>query len=252
MPENQKMESHQPKICLNCACPILEKQLFCPNCGQNTQLGRITLSSVIQEFFQIFTDADKGILPLVGKLFLKPGHTAREYVEGKRKSLFSPFSYVTLLVGISSILLTKINFISAYQGAQVSGVGRLVEEYANLIILMNMPILAFFNKLLFPKKYSFAENLVLAGYTSGTRSLFFSFVVIPFNQLFPQFHNPILVGYLFCWMTYFGWAHLQFIQSQNIGEKLKGFLIPLLTQLFTTICIGVWMFFALGGIKNWR
>jgi len=89
-----------PANCLNCSSELTTNQRFCANCGQKTAIHRITLPHFIHEFFHAFTHTDFGIFHLLKELTLRPGTVAREYVNGKRKKYFNPFTFFLLVMAL--------------------------------------------------------------------------------------------------------------------------------------------------------
>jgi hypothetical protein len=89
-----------PTNCLNCGTILTADDKFCPTCGQKTDIHRITLKHIFHEFFHSFTHADKGFLGMIADLAVKPGIVAREYVAGKRKKYFNPFTFFILCLGL--------------------------------------------------------------------------------------------------------------------------------------------------------
>jgi uncharacterized protein DUF3667/zinc ribbon protein len=86
--------------CLNCGSPLEESARFCPACGQKTDTHRLTVSHILHDFFHAFTHADKGIFHLLGQLAINPGLVAREYIAGKRKKYFNPFTFFLILMSL--------------------------------------------------------------------------------------------------------------------------------------------------------
>ncbi len=80
-------------------------QRFCGSCGQRTGLARLTMGQILHDFMHALTHADHSIFSLVKDLFVRPGHVAREYVEGKRKKYFGPFAFLVITVGLASLVV---------------------------------------------------------------------------------------------------------------------------------------------------
>src|SRR5258705_12680748 len=93
-------ESH----CKNCGGSLTNTQQFCPHCGQKSGIPRITTQSLVREFFQTILHAEKGIANLVRGLTTQPGIVVTEYVEGKRKKYFNPFSFLAICIGFMVLL----------------------------------------------------------------------------------------------------------------------------------------------------
>lgn len=232
----------QPTNCLNCGSALEPTYRFCIQCGQKADTHRLNFNHIWHDLIHAFTHADKGVFSLIWQLAYKPGFVAREYVEGKRKKYFNPFTFIILVVGFASVILVSSGF-SNFAGSSkvpVNPVSTFLNKHVNLVIFLNIPFLALFNRLLFQrKKMNYSENLVLAAYTSGERSIFFSVVIAPVWVLFHPPFYPFLAFYLIAWWGYYGWACSQFYEGRKSVLFLKGLLSGLLTQLATVLLVSL-------------
>lgn len=223
--------------CPNCNRILSNSETFCSGCGQQNHLPRISIRSVTLDIFHSFTET-KGLPGLILHLIQNPGKVAREYVLGKQKRYFPPISFLILVVGISSFFLSQSQIISHKLSATQTRAGTLMNDHANIIIFLNVPVLAFFNWLLFRKKgFNGGEHLILVAFTSGMKSLFFSFLILPMVYVFPSLYFPLSSLYLFCWTIYFSWANTGFLGDTHIGVRLKGLIPPIAAQVFTIVLI---------------
>jgi len=87
------------KQCLNCGHPVNEK--FCPNCGQRTDVERITWRHFAEEALHAVTHGEKSILLTTWKLIIQPGQTLSEYLAGKRRKYHSPVGFFLIWVTLS-------------------------------------------------------------------------------------------------------------------------------------------------------
>jgi hypothetical protein len=230
----------QPTNCLNCGSALEPSQRFCPQCGQKADTHRLNFKHIWHDLIHAFTHADKGIFSLIWQLAFRPGIVAREYVDGKRKKYFNPFTFVILIVGFASVILISSGFTSFSGNSAMpkNPISPFLDRHINLLIFLNIPLLALFNRLLFRRtNTNYSENLVLAAFTSGERSIFFSLIIAPVWLMFHPTYYLFLAFYLFCWSCYFGWACSQFYSGQKFILFLKGFLSTILTQVTTMILI---------------
>ena len=91
--------------CSNCNALARTDDKYCSKCGQEIHVHRFTLGHIFHEFFHAFTHADKGIFYLLKELLVKPGTVAREYIGGKRKKYFNPFTFFLILAGLFVYLI---------------------------------------------------------------------------------------------------------------------------------------------------
>ena len=230
----------QTSQCLNCSFDFKAGEKFCTNCGQKTETHRLNVTHIGHDILHAVTHADKGILHLIKELAFNPGLVAKEYVQGKRKKYFNPFSFLFLVVGIASIFLSMSGFVDFGANAKVPAnpISNFLNKHINLIILLNVPFLSFFSWLLFKKnKNNYAEHLVLAAFVSGERSVFFSVLIAPIWMLLHNYYTLLLSVYIFCWLIYFGWTCSQFFTGKKWINFSKGVLVGVLTQLITMVLI---------------
>lgn len=140
----------QEKVCPNCNFTLIPGQQFCPACGQRNHLPRITTRGLIRDFMQFIFHAEKGILNLIKGLSTQPGRVVTEYVEGKRKKYFNPFSFLALCI---AFMVLMNSWLKPYQGLpQVDEqvVERIPDEATKniykLTVKRNAEIQGFFNR----------------------------------------------------------------------------------------------------------
>jgi hypothetical protein len=243
------MTPHQSS-CLNCETPFQTGQLFCARCGQKTGTRRMTLHDIGHDLLHALTHADHSVFSLVRELALRPGVVTREYVDGRRKKYFNPFSFLIIVVGVASLLMASTRFVG-FAGMPDNPVSTFLVGHLNLIILGQVPLLAMFTALLFRSaRRNFAEHLVLAAYTSGYRSIFFTLVILPVWWVFKLRYETTVGVYVALWLIYFGVACAQFHPGHRGGLWFKGLIAGLLAQLVTTgiIAGSFLLYFASAGV----
>jgi hypothetical protein len=245
-------ETMTATVCKNCERTFEGR--FCPNCSQKAATHRFTLKHFAYEFFHAFTHADKGMLFLIKELFRKPGKVALEFVTGKRKKYFNPFSFLLIAMALNVFLTQKTNFYDVFldkttqmvtqlekkssQTGKPSATSELektrqatpkILENTKLLSLMCLPILALLTWLFFKKSgFNYAENLVMNIFIQGQLSVFFIlFCIIPFLLYRPL---VIVLPYLFIIATwlYSLLAYKQFFKERRWVNILKGTAIQVL------------------------
>src|SRR5208283_4811746 len=98
--------------CLNCHHTLTGK--YCSYCGQSAATHKINVHFLWHDIQHGLLHIDKGILYTTKELFTRPGHSIREFIEGKRVRHFKPISLVLVLAGIYGLLyhFFKINMFS--------------------------------------------------------------------------------------------------------------------------------------------
>ena len=232
-------------VCLNCDSPLANAQRFCGACGQRVVAARLTMRDIGHDLVHALTHADHSIFALVKALALNPGRVAREYVEGKRKRHFGPFAFLIISVGLASfiIVLTGVNWFAP---AGDNPVANFLQRHVNLVILIQMPILALFCwALFFRARLHYAEHLILAAYTSGFRALFLGLVEVPLLVLSgATTANSRLVGvYYLLWASYFAYAAYQFYRGNLAWTAGKAVAVVLMGQIVVVGVIAVFAYF---------
>ena len=94
--------------CLNCGNPIIDK--FWSKCGQRTTVHKYSLKHFVEhDLIHGIWHVDNGILFTIKELFTRPGHSIREFINGKRVGYFSFVTLLLLILGISHFLAEYAN-----------------------------------------------------------------------------------------------------------------------------------------------
>ncbi|MGI8951314.1 MAG: DUF3667 domain-containing protein [Chitinophagaceae bacterium] len=220
-------------VCKNCGRSFHKNYKYCPYCGQTAVVERLNFSEIFHDFFHAFIHTDKGIFLLLKKLTYKPGKIAREYIEGKRKKYFNPFSFLVLMVAVALFFLTQFETLGIkYENVNASNkeILHLSFKYFNLLVFIRCPINAFLLWIFFKKsKINYAEYFVLAAYLSGQEMFFYCIAAI----LFILFPSAILIIGIVAGILISLWfiiALMQFLQNKSFGNLLKAILILLISQ----------------------
>ena len=223
--------------CKNCESLLPEGVKFCPECGQQSQVHRLDMHHILHELIHVFTHADKGIFFLTKELVLRPGIVAKEYVAGKRKKYFNPFSYLVLTVAVSAFLTNYFHLLDI-DLQRTTPANALVTKNINLIFLVAVPITSFFSWLLFRRSgYNYAENLTQHAFMGGFRVFFFILLYTPLVVFFRQYYFSVLSIYLMAWIAFLAWANIQFYGGNKFLSVLKTVLSVVLTQVVVTTLI---------------
>ncbi len=244
------MEQH---TCINCG-NIFENK-FCNNCGQQTT-HRYTVAHVFHEVTHVFTHADKGIFSFAWHIISKPGIVALDLVEGKRKRYFNLFQFLLLIVGVTTFLISKTDFIvqatktinttndvkmSAKLGAAQQEISLLMQKYNNILQMLLIPIFSLFSWLFFArKKYNYAETIVLHTASSAQTNVF----AIATTSLFFLMNNSkgfaiIAVLSIFVMLFSFTISYRQFFKFSIGRSFLYAFLVVISTYVIQIILTAV-------------
>lgn len=213
--------------CKNCFVEFDSR--FCPSCGQKADVHRLSVGHVIHEGLHSITHADKGFLLLVKKLISKPGVVAREYVEGRRKSIFNPLTFLVITSALFFYFDSMTGYMDAIsRGGARAGAQRPSEEWMEiyritkssgkwLTLLFIAPLYSALSWLFFVRnKYNYAEHFILHSLVFGQAALFRMVVMIPLFLLFPEKITPLhWIVFEGLFIIYVAVAYYQFFQPMR-------------------------------------
>ena len=246
------METPAALRCRNCEAIFEPGQKFCGHCGQRTDLApRLTMREIAGDMIHAITHADHSIFGLVRGLLTRPGYVAREYVAGRRKRHFGPWAFLLITVSLATavILATGVEWFRPFSKSHAADV---LQRHINLVMLVQMPLLAAFCALLFRReRLNYAEHLVLSAYTFGFRQLYLALIETPVLALLAtNVADPRLaIGYYGIWFAYFAFAASQFYGGNRFWSAAKAVIATALTQVVTIYLI-MGVLFLMGGFEG--
>ena len=193
------------------------------------------MGHIAHDFVHALTHVDHSIFALLKALAVRPGHVAREYIEGRRKKYFGPFAFLVLAVGLASFMIVATG-VPLLAPITDSGAGGFLQRHINLVILIQMPFLAVCCLLLFwTARLHYAEHLVLAAYTSGFRILFLAIIGTPL-MFFAHLRitdRGVIPIYFGLWVIYFAVAAVQFYRGAMAWTVARSVIAAVLGQVLT-------------------
>lgn len=90
--------------CLNCGAALYPKDNYCGTCGQKADTRRFTYRELFHQLIVTITNAEKGIWKLIKGLAIRPGTTAAEFADGKRKRYYNPFAFLAVVLTITVLM----------------------------------------------------------------------------------------------------------------------------------------------------
>lgn len=210
--------------CLN--CNAVTENNYCSVCGQKNSTHRFSMNHfIMHDLIHGVFHLDKGFLYTIKQLFTRPGHSIREFVQGKRNKHFNYFTSVILLLTISHFIgnldITSISADDLFKKGTVNKQYlKLINEYAKIITLLGIPLYALGSYLIFKKsKQNYTENLVLCMYLmSGVViiGLLLPFSVIICKDL--KFLQNIKYVILILEFSYYFWFFYQYFSVFKYGK----------------------------------
>ena len=166
-------------ICKN--CEHLFEGNFCNNCGQTADTQRLNLKVLVKHLHKNFIKYfHKGIIFSSTQLFKRPGHTIREYIDGKRVKHFEPIALLITFATFYGILFHTfgINMFSEISSDGVTKsfdfkkVNDWMSDHFALITLLAVPIYSIGSYSVFKKHdYNFIEHIFLNTFLASQRLL---------------------------------------------------------------------------------
>ena len=240
--------------CLNCN-QIVESK-FCPYCGQDAATHRFSIKHFFMHILiQGVLQLEKGFFYTIKELFTRPGHSIREYVEGKRVKHFNYFTFIVLIITIGHAvgqisdieLINTTHYFSSDQQL-VSKFSKATQANPKLFTLIRIPFLALFSLMLFRKsQQNYTEHLILNMYKVCGELL----IAILFTLLAILLKGVLPLRYFFAptamlTLAFSIWFYHQYFSTfgySRMGLLLRSIIIStiliIVVESVTTFTIGV-------------
>ncbi len=193
-------------ICISCNNEHNEK--FCPNCGEKNGVKKITLPSIMEDTITSITDMDKGFLFNLKSLLLDPKRITSDYINGKRRGILNPVSFLILSITFYIVLITFFKMpkpagdeeaiLGTTYGKFGYVIGKFITIYLKFFWILSIIPLATSIQLIF-KKYNFIENLAISSFIMGLAILASGIGYLFFR--IPIIFDPILYVVIL-WLIY--------------------------------------------------
>ncbi len=217
---------------------------FCNHCGQQADVRKIDFKYIFYDLQQGLFNFDSGMLYTIKELFTRPGHSIREFLEGKRVHHFKPVSLVVILATTYAFLFhyfgkNIVEFTDSGEKiylSRIALIGDWIEAHYTLSILAIIPLFSVASYLLFKKLgYSFAEHLILNTFMSAQRFVI-SIVLLPAKLFWETQHDVIGQINQFISLGLMCWVLIQFFNSElwwkallkSVAVYLIGFTLLIL------------------------
>lgn len=226
--------------CLNCNRHV--DKSFCPDCGQKTTTHRFSLKHFfLHDLVHGVLHLDKGFFFTVGELLTRPGHSIREYVQGKRVKHFNYLTFIILIITIghivgnySDVKLIDTTHYFSNDKQLLTRFSEITKENPKMFTLLKIPFLALFSFVFFRKsKQNFTEHLILNTYKVCGELI----IAIIFTILAAFLNGPVVLNYLVGCVAVFSlmysvWFYFQYFSA--FGYSKTGLF---LRSLFASIIL---------------
>ena len=230
-------------ICKNCNHQFDGN--FCNLCGQAADTHKLSPHFILHDLQHGLFHFDNGIFYTVKQLLTRPGHTIKEFINGKRVRHFKPLSLVIVLATLYGLLYHY--FIGNLFDVEPTDAGKNVIgiyekfirwltdhfAYAALIVILSTTISSY---LVFKKQgYNLVEHLVLNTYYMGL-ILVIALILLPVLYLSQKSGPESSMSYtLISQLLYFGLMYWCYAQFFNKLTKVKSFGLTALTYLLMSM-----------------
>jgi len=232
------------QTCKNCGHRFEGK--FCNNCGQTADTERIDFHFLKHEIPHSFFHINAGLLYTSKQMFIRPGHSIREYLEGKRIKHIQPLSFILILAGFYILLCHWFHLnlftLSDEQGSKIvlNHNSTSFDEYLlknfGWLTLATIPFYTIGTFVCFYNKgYNYTEYFILNTFKAGQR-LLIQIVFLPFIFLIKHslsISNVVLVIYLIDLGLNF-WTNIQFF---NFMKPINVIIRSLLSHVILIILL---------------
>lgn len=215
--------------CLNCGSPVAGN--YCNTCGQAASTHRFSLKHIARDFARV-VHVHQGIFFTLKELAIRPGHSIREFVEGKR---VNHINYVTLLI-LTVILLSTIQAATDFHMTDLTDekellapVDKLRTEHPKSFTIILIPYFSVFTFLFFRKAHqTFAEHIVLNTYRSAATMIIndamMSIKFFTSNTLILREANTIAAVVITAYSTWFYYQFFSVFGYHKFGLFARSFL----------------------------
>lgn len=234
--------------CLNCKSEVSNN--YCPQCGQKTSTHRYSIKHFLEhDLIHGVWHVDKGILFTLKELFTRPGHSVREYIEGKRVNYFSFVTLILLILTLSAMLAPYVHvkasdLVPKQSQAIMNSLENFMSAHPKLVLIISIPIYSLFSFLWFRKSgINYSEHLVLNSYRIIPElviGLIISAITIFYTNT--SILAVLYLGFLSLFsFLYSIWFYYQFFSAYRYNKKMllvRCAMVPL-TYLLLPFIIGI-------------
>ncbi|MCD0469710.1 DUF3667 domain-containing protein [Flavobacterium sp. JAS] len=224
-------------ICKNCRHVFHGK--YCNNCGQTADTHKINAHFLWHDIQHGLFHFDGGVPYSLKQLFTRPGHSIREFIEGKRVRHFKPLSLVAILAAFYGFLYHYYH-INLFQSSDNSNLDLKDFNEWNAThfawtTIATIPLFTIGTYIAFRNQgYNFVEYFVLNTFKAAQR-LFLQILMFPFILYFNGTSHILILTkiiYILSIVLIF-WTNIQFF---NKITKTRAFFLSILSHLIFLVC----------------
>lgn len=222
---------------------------FCANCGQKASVRRYSFKQFItHDLINGIWSIDNGIIFTIKELFTRPGHSIRDFINGKRVKYFSFVTLLLIVLGVSLFVdeysLVKLSDIMPDSSKEsMNAIEEFTKEHPKLAMFLAIPFYSVFTFIWFRKsKLNLSEHFVLNSYKTIAESIialvFTIITVIYTNQ------KGLIIIYSFVMilsLVYSFWYYKQFFSAYGYSKISLIFrsLGAIFSYMFLSFILGI-------------
>lgn len=219
-------------------CNHIYRGNYCNNCGQTSDTHKINWHFLWHDIQHGLLHFDQGIPYSVGQLFTRPGHSIREFIEGKRVRHFKPLSLVAVLAAFYGFLwhYFDINLFTNSQDLNIDWIkfNEWTCTHFAWVTIAEIPLFTLGTYICFKHQgYNFIEYFVLNTF-KASQKLFLSILLFPLLYYFngtSKISNVTNFIYFLDIILIF-WTNIQFF---NKMPKIRVFWLSVLSHIIFLI-----------------
>lgn len=203
---------------------------YCNHCGQPNDVRLFTIAYFLKETFFSSLDIEGGFFHTIKQLAIRPASSIREYLKGRRLTLYVPGKFLLIFGAIATFISIKYHVVTSSTeveipyveliGLDTVGFFKYAEEFTTMVNIFAIPVFALFTWVFFKSGYNYAENLVLNTYITAMQ-LVVLVISSPLIIIF-QMSQPLIIGiYLIVILIYNIWVVMAFFKSYRWTSFLK-------------------------------
>ena len=238
-------------VCKNCETHF--KGHFCRNCGQSADTHDVNLYYFWHEIQHGILHFDSGLFYTIKQLFKRPGHTIREFIDGKRIKHFKPIAFLFLLSTIYGLLdhffkLEHSDAVQIYESDSDLLSKNIAENFKNILNWMNahyayvpllqLPVTALASYLAFSafrkSKINYLKHVILNAYITGQITVILLILMPVFilgSSGVKEFSKQIQTAITALFIV---WTYIQFF---NTNSSFKNIVLLALAYIYWGVII---------------
>ncbi len=217
------------------------------------QIKRISTKTIGASLLAIL-NLERGILYTIWELIKNPGAAMRRYLFTDRSGFIEPLKFLVLTIPIYLFLtftfFPDTGFFAGFENglagasdgttnpekqALAKKLISIFKEYANLVLLVTVPVAALFTRLIFRKyRLYFGEHLVLNAFLYGFLT-FVTILLLPSTWMSDSLNSWLILILYFFYTSYFLQSFFQFSWWRAFGNSTLIYLFSIVSTVILFI-----------------